>query len=59
MKQVDIVVENGTILTMDENNTIFEEGIVCIKGDTISYIGTRGKEGFEAKKKQIVESVSL
>jgi 5-methylthioadenosine/S-adenosylhomocysteine deaminase len=51
MEQVDIVVENGTILTMDENNTIFEEGIVCIKGDTISHIGTRGKEAFEAKKK--------
>ncbi len=51
MEQVDIVIENGTILTMDENNTIFEGGIVCIKGDTISYIGTRGKEGFEAKKK--------
>ncbi len=51
MEQVDIVVENGTILTMDENNTIFERGIVCIKGDTISYIGTRGKEVFEAKKK--------
>lgn len=51
MEQVDIVIENGTILTMDENNTIFEGGIVCIKGDIISYIGTRGKEGFEAKKK--------
>lgn len=51
MEQVDIVIENGTILTMDQNNTIFEGGIVCIKGDTISYIGTRGKEGFEAKKK--------
>ncbi len=51
MEQVDIVVENGTILTMDENNTIFEGGIVCIKGDIISYIGTRGKEGIEAKKK--------
>jgi len=51
MEQVDIVVENGTILTMDENNTIFEGGIVCIKGDTISHIGTRGKKSFEAKKK--------
>jgi 5-methylthioadenosine/S-adenosylhomocysteine deaminase len=50
MEQVDIVIENGTILTMDENNTIFEGGIVCIKGDIISYIGTRGKEGFEAKR---------
>ncbi len=35
MEQFDIVITNGTILTMDGHNRIIENGTICIKGDTI------------------------
>ena len=45
----DILIKNGTILSMDSKNSIIENGLVGIKGDTISYIGKRVKKRFEAK----------
>ena len=51
MEQVDIIVENGTVLTMDEENAIHERGFVCIKEDTISHVGSGDKNVFEAKKR--------
>ena len=39
MIKADIAVYNGTILTMDNNNTIFEEGLIAVSGNSISYIG--------------------
>jgi len=40
MQQVDIIIKNGTILTLDSENSIFENGFLCIRGDSISEIGT-------------------
>jgi 5-methylthioadenosine/S-adenosylhomocysteine deaminase len=40
MKQADIIIKNGTVLTMDSKNSIFETGFLCIRGDSISKIGT-------------------
>ena len=37
----DLVIENATILTMDDSLTLIEDGIVGICGDTISHVGTR------------------
>ncbi len=51
MEQVDIIVENGTVLTMDEKTTILKGGFLCIKGDAISHVGTEGQDSFEAKKR--------
>ncbi len=45
----DILIKNGTILSMDSKNSIIENGLVGIKGDTISYIGKGVKKRFEAK----------
>ena len=39
MKEVDILIKNGTILTMDPNKTIIAKGFLCIQGDAISVIG--------------------
>lgn len=39
MQPVDIIIKNGTILTMAGQAGIMEDSSVCIKGDTISYIG--------------------
>lgn len=45
MQYFDILIENGTILTMDHDNSVIDNGILGIKGDSISYIGiNRGKK---------------
>jgi 5-methylthioadenosine/S-adenosylhomocysteine deaminase len=50
MQQVDIIITNGTVLTMDSQNSIFENGILCICGDDISYIGDYDPKPFQAEK---------
>jgi 5-methylthioadenosine/S-adenosylhomocysteine deaminase len=39
MPSFDILIKNGTILTMDPQNSLLINGIVAINGDSISYIG--------------------
>jgi 5-methylthioadenosine/S-adenosylhomocysteine deaminase len=50
MKQADIIIKNGTILTLDSKNSIFETGFLCIRGDSISKIGTGTPSSFNAEK---------
>lgn len=38
---VDLLVSGGTIVTMDENRLIIEDGAIVVNGDTISAIGFR------------------
>jgi predicted amidohydrolase YtcJ len=47
MGRFDILITNGTILSMDPQNSIIKGGFLGIKGDTISYIGG-GDDEFEA-----------
>jgi 5-methylthioadenosine/S-adenosylhomocysteine deaminase len=54
MEKHDLLIRNGTILTMDPENTIFEKGSIGIQGDTISFIGTNEDKGFQAK--QIIDA---
>ena len=39
MQPVDILIDNGTILTMDPQNTLLAEGWLAIRGDEIVVIG--------------------
>ena len=50
MQQVDIVINNGTILTLDAKNSILENGFLCIRGDSIFKIGTGNPTSFKAEK---------
>jgi len=50
MQQVDIIIKNGTILTMDTQNSILENGYLCILGDCISHIGVGDTASFKANK---------
>jgi 5-methylthioadenosine/S-adenosylhomocysteine deaminase len=50
MKQADIIIKNGTILTLDSKNSIFETGFLCISGDSISKIGTGTPTSVTAEK---------
>jgi 5-methylthioadenosine/S-adenosylhomocysteine deaminase len=50
MQHVDIIIKNGTILTMDSQNSILENGFLCIIGDSISHIGVGDPASFKANK---------
>ncbi len=50
MQQVDIIVENGTILTMDSENAVIDNGFLCINGDSISHIDCDNRDTFQAAK---------
>ncbi len=50
MTKADILVHNGTILTMDSQDTIISDGMLAISGSTISYIGKNEKGPIKANK---------
>ncbi|MBE9591961.1 MAG: amidohydrolase, partial [Proteobacteria bacterium] len=50
MTKADILVHNGTILTMDSQNAIISDGMLAISGSTISYIGKNEKGPIKANK---------
>ena len=50
MREVDILIMNGTILTMDPHQTILERGFLCIQGDAISAIGNGDPHELRASK---------
>ena len=50
MREVDILIMNGTILTMDPDQTILERGFLCIQGDAISAIGNGDPHELRASK---------
>ena len=54
LQHYDILIKNGTILTMDTQNTIIKDGVLGIQGDTISYIG--GAEGKEFRPRRIIDA---
>lgn len=44
MTRADILVYNGTILTMDDQNKIIPDGLLAISGNTITYIGAPARD---------------
>jgi 5-methylthioadenosine/S-adenosylhomocysteine deaminase len=42
-EKVDLMVAGGTIVTMDGPRTIYDDGSVVVKGDTIVAVGPRGE----------------
>jgi len=50
MQQLDIIIKNGTILTLDSKYSILENGFLCIRGDSIFKIGTGNPTSFKAEK---------
>lgn len=50
MQHADIIIKNGTILTMDKENTVIEDGLIYVKGDTISRMGSGDNVAIEAEK---------
>ena len=50
METFDIVIKNGMILTMNPEDSIIENGLIGISGDTISFIGTGYKDPVEVSE---------
>jgi 5-methylthioadenosine/S-adenosylhomocysteine deaminase len=50
MQQVDMIIKNGTILTMNNKNLVLKDGFLCIRGDAISNISEDDENAFEASK---------
>ena len=50
MQQIDILIKNGSILTMDDQNSVIENGFLSICGDSISKIGSDYENERHAKK---------
>ncbi len=40
LDEADLLITNGTVVSMNESNTIFRDGVVAIKGDTIVAVGS-------------------
>ncbi|MDH3567452.1 MAG: amidohydrolase [Desulfobacteraceae bacterium] len=50
MQDADLIIKNGTLLTMDSKNSIFENGFLAIRGDSISTMGTGDMPSIKADK---------
>ena len=50
MQQVDMIIKNGTILSMNDEQSMLENSFLCIQGDTISHIDENDEKAFEAPK---------
>ncbi len=50
LRRPDLVIQNGTILTMDPENRVIENGSLCVSGDTISHLGDQPPESHKALK---------
>jgi len=50
MTKADILVHNGTILTMDDQNKIIPDGLLAISGNTICYAGQAERGTISAQK---------
>lgn len=50
----DLVITHATIVTMDPQRRIIEDGVVAVNGDTISFVGTAGQFAMSAPKGRVV-----
>ncbi|MFY9530286.1 MAG: amidohydrolase [Candidatus Acidiferrales bacterium] len=42
-ERVDLIVTGGTVVTMDANRRVIQEGAVAVRGDTIAAVGSGGE----------------
>jgi 5-methylthioadenosine/S-adenosylhomocysteine deaminase len=54
MNPLDVLIKNGSVLTMDERNSVIKDGVLGSKGDAISYIGSGNAK--ESRAKRIIDA---
>ncbi|MBW2708779.1 MAG: amidohydrolase [Deltaproteobacteria bacterium] len=50
MTTFDLVIQNGTLLTMDPENRVIENGSLCVSGDSIAHLGAHIPGGYKSGK---------
>ena len=55
-EKVDLVVSGGTIVSMDSERTIYEDGSIAIRGDSIVAVGPRAEVEAKYKGAQTIEA---
>jgi 5-methylthioadenosine/S-adenosylhomocysteine deaminase len=58
MQEVDIILEGGTILTLDEADTIIPSGAVAIRNDTIVAVGPRRDIAGRFRGRTVIEATN-
>jgi 5-methylthioadenosine/S-adenosylhomocysteine deaminase len=48
--EADVLIRNGTLLTMDAQMSVFENGVISVTGDRISHVGKEDSHQIRAKK---------
>src|ERR1700726_3189988 len=55
-EQADLVISGGTVVTMDADRRILEDGAIAVKGDAILEVGTRAKIEAAVTAKQTIDA---
>ncbi len=58
MQEVDIILEGGTILTLDDADTIIPSGAVAIRQDTIVAVGPRSDVAGRYRGRTVIEATN-
>ena len=59
MQEVDIILEGGTVLTLDEADRIIPSGSVAIRKDTIVAVGPRADIAGRDRGRTVIEAAGL
>ena len=52
----DLIITNGIVVTMDGTRSIYDDGVVIVKGDVIAAVGPRGKLDAKYHASQILDA---
>jgi 5-methylthioadenosine/S-adenosylhomocysteine deaminase len=55
-KSVDLIVQNGTIVTMDENRRVIENGAIAVQKGEIVFVGTAREINQKYSSRQIINA---
>ena len=56
MKDADFIISGGTILVLDEDNTIIDDGAVAVSGTDIAAVGTAANIGREFRGRRSIDA---
>jgi len=56
MQEVDILIEGGTVLTLDDADRIIRSGSVAIRGDRIVALGPRADIGSQYRGRRVIDA---
>jgi 5-methylthioadenosine/S-adenosylhomocysteine deaminase len=56
MREVDFVISGGTVLVLDDENTIISEGSVAVDGTDIAAVGTAGNINQEFRGRRLIDA---